>query len=53
MITDNPGGVTNAAMTRDTYVFVAIESFYVLSTGVFKASLGFFFLRIIVYRRVR
>jgi hypothetical protein len=34
-------------------VLVAIESFYVLSTGTFKASLGFFFLRVIVYRRIR
>jgi hypothetical protein len=40
-------------MTRDTNVLVAIESFYVLSTGVFKASLAFFFLRVIVYPRLR
>jgi hypothetical protein len=40
-------------MTRDTNILVAIEAFYVLSTGVFKASLGFFFLRVLVNRRLR
>jgi hypothetical protein len=53
MVTEKAGGVTNAQMTRDTNVLVAIEAFYVLSTGMFKASLGFFFLRVIIYKRLR